>query len=95
MTGAMRSREVGGPVAEGYSTGSVQFKDSFAHQHGLSMQKICNLITHLFDLMVAVCFIYLCEVCGSDSLLPRLLLSLGCLLKCLNPSASSHEGLHQ
>lgn len=61
----------------------------------LSMQKICNLITHLFDLMVAVCFIYLCEVCGSDSLLPRLLLSLGCLLKYSNPSASSHEGLHQ
>lgn len=61
----------------------------------LSMQKICNLITHLFDLMVAVCLVYLYEVCGSDSLLPRLLLSLGCLLKYLNPSVSSHEGLHQ
>lgn len=36
MTGATRSREVGGPVAEGYSAGSVQFKDSFAHQHGLT-----------------------------------------------------------
>lgn len=61
----------------------------------ISIQKICNLTVHFFDLMVAVCFVSLHGVCGSDSLLPRLLLSLGCLLKYLSPSASSHEGLDQ